>query len=301
MNQLGTEAISRCAPYNQTAAAGTALGEIFKDGLPSIPGIHLWKSRVKPYLGLSEEFLNAVFGYLPLIKDVKESAKAIARAGDIMSQYERDAGKVVRRSYYFKDVNEEEFSYTPNSRAVSLGLGDYFNTSPLGGTLVTHREKSYRRWFKGAFTYHLPSELDSWRAMMGASSSAHHLLGTSLTPEVLWELTPWSWAIDWFTNVGELINNFSNFEVGGLVMRYGYMMEESINKVTYTLIDSSGLQNYFEGAYKPVPLSAVSPVTIETVTKQRVPATPYGFGIEWSKLSTLQIAILAALGITRSS
>jgi hypothetical protein len=119
---------------------------------------------------------------------------------------------------------------------------------------------------------------------------ADKVLGASLTPETLWNLAPWSWAVDWFSNTGDVLHNLQSFQSDGLVMRYGYMMVHTIVKDTYRL-SSSNLGNDSS--------SGVSPLAYVTETKTRAKANPYGFGASWNGLSPHQLAILGALGITR--
>jgi hypothetical protein len=73
-------------------------------------------------------------------------------------------------------------------------------------------------------------------------------------------------------------------------MWYGYIMEHSIVRDTYTLSAT--------GFNQP---QAVPPATFVTETKLRRGANPFGFGLTWDGLSTFQKSILAALGITRGS
>jgi hypothetical protein len=116
-------------------------------------------------------------------------------------------------------------------------------------------------------------------------------LGTRITPELIWELTPWSWAVDWFTNAGDVIHNISQLGSDGLVMQYGYAMRHmrvhEYHRGHYSFSDSVGTH--------------VGTVAREIGSewKQRVAAHPYGFGIDDTSLSARQTAILAALGLTR--
>jgi len=116
----------------------------------------------------------------------------------------------------------------------------------------------------------------------------------------LWQLTPWSWAVDWFSNAGSFVKNLSSLAEYGTVLRYGYVMETttvtdtySAGKVLFTPTDPSVL-----AAFKP-PYPTVAPLTVRTTVKKRVKANPFGFGVSWDGLSPIQLAIAAALGITR--
>jgi hypothetical protein len=121
--------------------------------------------------------------------------------------------------------------------------------------------------------------------------AAKRVFGAELTPETLWELTPWSWAIDWFSNAQDVIHNLNAMKIYGLVLRYGYMMEHSINKVTYSY-------EAIPGTYVQKP--DVSDLSFVTETKLRQKANPFGFGVSWDGLSPLQLAITAALGLSRT-
>jgi len=124
------------------------------------------------------------------------------------------------------------------------------------------------------------------------------LLGAQPDLNTLWQLTPWSWAVDWFSDAGNLVKNLQSKISYGTVMRYGYVMEKTTVTDTYSagLQDTSLDPTY--GALQP-PYPVVSPITLRVTTKKRVQANPFGFGLSWDGLSSTQKAIVAALGITR--
>jgi len=295
LDEYGATAISLCKPTNSIGDVQTLLGETVKDGIPSIPGSRIWKKRANAIVGLADEFLNYAFAILPTIKDISDIRKAAEHASSVLQQYERDAGKVVRRQFHFdKEITESTDIPFPSVDSVlqtwSIPKNGFRTSKPLGPTL--RKSKLTReRWFSGAFTYYIPSGTDSWKALVGAGASADSLFGTTLDPDTIWELTPWSWAIDWFTNAGDVISNLQDFVDGGLVMHYGYIMEHTINEYSYFMPSSNliGAENM-----------GVGPLTLKTEVKVRRPASPFGFGLTWNDLSSFQLAILAALGITRS-
>jgi hypothetical protein len=289
---LGATAVARCSPTNSIAEVSTFLGELVKDGLPSLPGLRAMESKVSAAVKAGDEFLNAAFGWAPLVKDVTSVRDAAKHADTVLAQYERDSGRVVRRRYNFTPENTVSEGYVATDTTAMMAGGSPIlaDISGIRGNLVRKVETSRRRWFSGAFTYYLPADYDSRKRMAGDASEADKLFGTSLTPEVLWELAPWSWAIDWFSNAGDVISNVSAWESAGLVMRYGYMMEHTVHTWTYEM-DRAGLEGL---AHSPVP-----PLVLVTESKKRVPANPFGFGVDWDGLSPFQGSVLAALGITR--
>lgn len=294
LDEKGTTAISRCKPTNSLANLGQTLAETMREGFPALIGASLLKSKTKSLLGKGAgEFLNVSFGWLPLVSDVQKASKAIVHSDEVLAQYERDAGKVVRRSYYFplEKTESETVIYT---NQVPLGFGVLSSapfTPGLVGRCVRRRVVERKTWFSGAFTYYLPNDYDSRKGISKLRAQADILLGTDLTPELVWNVGPWSWLADWFGNTGDVISNLQDFKTGELVMRYGYVMETVKVSDTYT--------HEITGNQSSNP--RVTPITLVTETKVRRPANPFGFGLSWEGLSSFQQAILAALGITRAT
>jgi len=122
------------------------------------------------------------------------------------------------------------------------------------------------------------------------ATRAIDVLGLDLDLEVLWNAAPWSWAVDWFSNTGDLIHNMNRWSTDGLVLKYGYIMEHSVVRDKYTFVGPTGMK----------PVSTYPPsVTLVTETKIRRRATPFGFGLTLSGFTNQQKAIVAALGISR--
>lgn len=298
----GTTAISRCNPINPASNLGTTLAESVREGIPSLPGIQQWEAKTRVLKGLGGEYLNYIFGWAPLVDEVHNVVHAARHHRDLLSQYHRGEGSDTHRGYVFP--SQPTFTTLPEEKTTGW-FGPPSGWLGGQGTRQVCLVRHTKRWFEGCFTYGLPSSTDSWRKALGYGSDADALFGLSLTPDLLWELAPWSWAVDWFTNAGDVINNVTNFGLAGLVLRYGYAMEETIEKVyaegrcpdysTASFEKTTGggtwnLSNSSSGTYRR---------GTECVTKRRVPASPFGFSIGWEGLSPTQLAITAALGITR--
>lgn len=91
--------------------------------------------------------------------------------------------------------------------------------------------------------------------------------------------------------MGDVMNNISLFTNDGLVMRYGYVMEHRRVENHYRLygIRLAGMQEDLRLEQK-----------FGRETKARVRASPFGFGLSFDGFTPRQMAILAALGITRA-
>lgn len=291
LDTYGATAIAQCSPTNPVSNLGTGIAEIFREGFPTLPGVQAWKRRLETIKAAGSEFLNAEFGWLPLLNEVHEVRDAVKHHLTLIQQYERDANRQIRRSFvYPEEHSEHSVTSTGRARIVSRSDPSWDSVSP--STVTTRFEVTRRRWFDGAFVHPPLDKSDIFSGLYDAESTANHLFGTTITPKMLWELTPWSWAVDYFTNAGDVVTNLQNLVQYGLVMRYGYMMEESIEKVTNS-ISSSGLDR------EPgVSAGACPDSWVLIKSKVRRAANPFGFGYTGSDLSPTQWAILAAVGIS---
>lgn len=289
LDGLGTVAISNTIPTNPVASLSVFIGEL-REGLPKMLGTMLFKEGLKKALkGGSKEYLNFEFAWRPMINDLKKWITAYAHSDKIMEQYKRDSGRRVRRRYTFPKVETVSSSV---SSAFPAGAGLTQPTLWQDGNytfpLYSEERIIRRRWFSGSFTYLYEPEQDSETQFKTDLKRLQKLYGLELTPVVLWNLSPWSWFADWFSNTGEVVNNISRFALDELVMPYGYMMENSIRMNTYRMMDVT------PKGYRIPDLTQ----TFTTNVKYRIQATPYGFGIDLDALSVRQLAILAALGLS---
>jgi hypothetical protein len=275
------------------ADTAVTLAEIYREGLPSLLGIPLWKDRTNLARGAGSEYLNIQFGWLPLISGIKDVAKAVTKADEVWRQYVRDSGRQVRRSYEFPlETTTTTSTLSGNglplaAKGVSLP-SVFWSGGSTGQTLIRERVVTKRRWFDGAFVYYVP---DKETDKLGyAAAYARKIYGVTLDPEVLWNLTPWSWAADWFVNAGSVISNVTDMATDGLVLRYGYLMEHSIVEDRYRLTHNLHVKHGV-----PNPLTC----TLVTEVKKRVVASPYGFGLTYDGLTDRQKTIIAALGLTK--
>lgn len=295
LDALGTTAIARCAPTNSAADLSVALAELAREGVPKMLGATLAKEGVTNRRSYGGEYLNWQFGWAPLISSVKDAAGAAIKAEELWSQYVRDAGRLVRRRYEFPHELTEEPPVVVSTSAMPIMMGPTTSDSNMvtkRGTLTRTRRIEKRTWFSGAFTYQLPHTSTEAGKLVEAATYARKVYGVKLDPEVLWNLAPWSWAIDWVTNTGDLARNVSNFAQYGLVMPYGYVMQNVRITDTYEL---TGFEWGPLNSGLPTRLSC----SFTTEVKNRRRATPFGFGASFDGFTSGQWAILAALGITR--
>lgn len=284
----GTTAIARSSPTAPSFQATTFLGEAMSDGLPAITGAHLWRDTTRDALktrgaahGSSSEFLNYQFGWVPFVNDLRNFAKSVKNSHKILSDFHTGSGKNTRVGYQFP----------PSSTTGSLS-GTTTNLiradNVLGGTVsgAAWETRQSRTWFNGCFTYTIPTPPGFLGKSARWEADANKLLGTRLTPSAVWNLAPWSWALDWFGNYGDVMQNLSQIGHDGLVLKYGYVMYH-------------WRQETMRYAYSSPTTTAASTRYLQEV-KKRFPASPFfGFATP-GELSVRQVAILTALGINRA-
>lgn len=276
LDELGATAISRVAPTSPLVDGASNVAELLREGLPSIPG-----TQRNP----GSEYLNYQFGIAPTIGFVQDAIKAAKNADEVLKQLHRDSGRLVRRRYEFdteidtvKTVTTGTYPIMADGQVPSIYVAQR-------GTMTKITRTKRTAWFSGAFTYHFPKsglseKLYEWDRLYGAVPGV----------DTLYNLVPWSWLVDYFSNTGDVMSNLNAFSMDGLVMPFGYMMVTQQVTDEYTWIGELRKNNAW--------VRHVISDKVVRETKQRRPATPWGFGVS-ADLTGRQIAILAALGISR--
>jgi hypothetical protein len=300
LDQFAQRAYNRVAPTSVVWDAAQFLGEL-REGLPNL-AVDTIKHGARFYKGLGSDYLNLEFGWKPFISDLQNAAKALANATHQLA----NQGERVHRKYSVPAVSSSASASFNRTTAVTCGIPGLLSPAALAAAKIPSlsvgsfgansdgnymKTKTVTRWFEGEFSsfYPLNFDPDSYLSRLSA------LVNLKLTPAVLWELSPWSWMVDWYLQIGDTIAANEKAANDLLVMHYGYAMERTVyttelswrrtgaNTTTGVRIPSSG--RYF----------AV------TEYKRRIRANPYGFRLGGtSALSGSQLAILGALGLTKA-
>lgn len=281
----GAKAIAATKPGQPDFSAPTFIGEL-REGLPRMAGMSLLRDRVDIARRSGREYLNVEFGWRPLIDDLRAIGRTIKDSSEIRASYLRGSGALQRRSW---GLPEETLS----------GISTVSGTAWYAGNTVTCNTtaswtQTKRVWFRGRFRYYIADGDDIAARFERWNQYGNRLAGLSYhdLPSTVWELAPWSWFVDWFADVGDLISNIGLLGHDGVLLDYGYLMceQEAATQVRMTP---------FGGSY-PVAGKAVG-FDYRIRWRQRGRASPYGFGLRDTDLSARQLAILAALGIDRRS
>jgi hypothetical protein len=297
----GAKAIQLTRPTNPTYDIFQALAQI-KSEIPRgfIHGLSFdWETNIAKTLSKNagKAWLSYEFGFDQFVQDLQGVLQAVVTSNKVLKQYLKDSGKPVRRKHYFKPVvttvqGPSVGSSVPHFIGLnSAVLAELFAGGSTGVT-TTYVDKTTKKvWFSGEYMYYLDKGNSAFDKVDLYGQLAAKLLGPGVTVSTLYEVAPWSWLVDWFLNLGVIIDNGAAFaqNPASLVLRYGYLMQETVVERTYTV---TGLR---------FSQCDPGPVSQQFISKrqQRVRATPYGFGSNPATWTAFQWSILLALGLAK--
>lgn len=273
---LGPEAWNKFKPK----LAQVNLGQFFAE-IKDVPS--LLKFRLKKFKDLGSDYLNVEFGWKPFLSDLRNWYQSVVRLDRQIANLQKHNGKWLRRKgtlYENQTETEDQNCY--------LYWNNYVQTLSKRRTVVS----TEKAWFSGSFRYYIPGLSDGkW----GKLKAVQQLWGLEIDPALVYELTPFSWLVDWFSNVGDVISNYSSATSDNMVAKYAYIMRSTETVVTCTCNCKGTLNEYGKS---PI-YSYGNPRSIcTTITKARAAASPYGFNLDIADFSNWQISILAALGMS---
>ncbi|DAD51813.1 TPA_asm: maturation protein [ssRNA phage Gephyllon.2_1] len=246
---------------------------------------------------VSEHFLNHVFGWVPFVGDVTKTLGAVRDQNKKLQKLIQNNGQWVHRGgtiskspltliSEYDDVARFPRIY-PALDTHLLRTVEYPDGIYRYGQSSYSLYKAERIWFVGEFKYYLPSLARDHENLYHMINLLHYY-GARISPDLIWKATPWTWLFDWFGDTGRLMTEMSDRANDNLVCRYAYVMRtveyHKVHRAVLHLRDGS--DQHFSW-------------TQNILSKRRARASPFGFGLSSGDLSAKQLAILAAIGITR--
>lgn len=283
------------SPLRPGVDLGVSVAEIrdiprmLKHALSSLDSLKALIATLSNPKGLAEWLLAINFGWKPLLADIRKGIKTFFVVDKRIDFILRNSGLPLHRRTppFNPEVTEEVlFSYSgPDDQGwlrdipFPSGWEDPPGQPGDGQTRFECKltcRKTVTEVGSGVFVYYL-GDLPPTRAELRL-----RLYGLIANESLLWEATPWSWLIDWFTNVGDIIANIQASSRDRLVSLYAYAQRHTVREYTWTA--TNGYYN-------------VKCVRVFD-TKRRERIDPFGLAAEVG-LTDLQLGILVALGITR--
>jgi len=309
---LGPGFFNRMKPRLERVETAVALAE--SRDLPgmlkqSSKGFHdIWKSMggntsLKHGLmspkSVADHFINHQFGWKPFLDDLDKFQDTLQNAAQYMDRVSKMNGNWIKK----RRAEETIVTDLPYTSSLEPGIrpweDEVFNPmckpATQNGMLVygqyEQRVLSFiDLWAEGSFKYYRP-EFDrslrtfdsNWSQMMRLKS----LFGLHINPSVIWKATPWTWLIDWFSDVGQNIDTITDMVGDSMVNSYLYLMQHKKYSLRHTA------NTYFWDQQ----LTLSWDQNFETKQRERY---NHHFGLNLHvPYSARQLAILAALGISR--
>lgn len=298
MQAFGQQAYSRTAPTTVVFDAARFVGEL-REGIPSI-SMQAFKSTAEFFRNVGSGYLQAKFGWEPFVADLKSATKALQIA---TSNLAIKNGERVHRRYRLPPVESSETyedAGTANIIMVYENPLQEFNqtlsqeSAWFSAKYRLQRTRKVERWFEGEFTNYLPLNFNP----NDFNSRASVLINTKLTPDTLWQLSPWSWLAEWFLRIEDSIRSNELVANDKLIMHYGYAMQRTTDMWSSTYYEGQDSFNSLQYYSNRPPLGGM--LFSRTEHKERFRANPYGFTSGgYTGLTGSQASILGALALSQ--
>jgi len=302
----GSDAWSKTKPHLEKAGLALAIREardiprmlsksarVFSEGWKLIAGSKKQGVKMLPKK-VGDHFLNHQFGWVPFVSDVEKmitiasnSREIIAKMTDENNRWIRRRRTLVTNSTSFLARKDLGWFMEPAGDTIGglIGPGDAFRELWVQQEVVVTTAGSFR-YYRPEFDLGDSSYWDKLNVMK------RHLTihGARINPSFLYNTTPWTWLIDWFSNAGDHVDMITDWGSDGLAAKYLYLMAHTKTTVKF--------KQFCPWKSGPARYECSRLIDI----KQRVNAnTPYGFSLSWGDLTARQLAILGALGLSRRS
>lgn len=279
----GAEAFARMKPTKPNMSGLNAIYE-----LREVPGMLRQRFLENGLSSIGSYWLALKFGWEPLLRDVRSFVSTQMDAQKRLKQLLRDNGKPVRRKITLLDSSQEVESFKFKAFGCFQPIFEswYYVSEPSGEKITYNREKI---WASARFKYWLPDGPQDvhWKRRMLAA-----IFGLNPSPRVVYNAIPWSWLIDWFSNVGFLIENLDAGVADRLAADYMYIMRQKEWAIQQRAVGT------FRDRYGQIVTASGTSQTTAFV-KTRGVGDPFGFATSESSLSGMQLSILGALGLSR--
>lgn len=246
------------------------------------------------------EYLNSVFGWQPLIRDFENAIKVLFVVDSLIYGTAYRRSRIIRwDSQSLSEMTSTPLralnGYYPGEGTANTGL----STSSLDVTFLTSRP--YERRINRIYDLKISTRIvPIARPTRGANQFVDEvqdkleLLGI-WKPSLGWDLLPYSWLIDWYVNLGASLNNAFTFGNEPGMARVDYAWGTS----KMTVLEEYDLPQGWYNVSSTVRRGITGSASAITVVKNRIPISPFGFGMDLSGLNPSQVAILVALGLVK--
>lgn len=287
ISALGPKMWGAMRPTKPLVELGVAIAELrdlprmYKHSLDTIKSVV--KTLANPK-SLPEWFLAIQFGWKPLVSDVQKLVKTQQKLKSRLQYLKHNVNKPTFRHVEFNPAVTTQTLFTEEGSDNSFDRQN-FDALPAGSDpdSIVNRFKNKITLRKtvtdsasGTFIYYWDGKFPNDEFLIA------QLHGVVPNEATIWSAFPWTWLVDWFVNVGDVISNLKNNLGASCVSTSAYSQRTIL--LEYTWHATNG---YFSSSITR---------SFEIVLRRKI--DPFGLALE-SPLSALQEGILAALALTR--
>lgn len=273
---VATEVLKATNPSRPSVNLPVSIAEL-KD-LPSMlrgRGVSIlkdWKRRLKSSSAKDKARLHLEFqfGWAPIIDDLRKLIEFQKSVDKRIKELEKLKEKGLRRKIVVYSDCADRVGGVKTLESNAFGLSGYLKT-------ITSCEISGFVVWKPSGSF--PKTNDDIRRL-----AERAILGASINPSVAWNLVPWSWLIDWFSNVGDWLDSHSS--IVPCTHSTVQVMESNVSEFNWVITSQSSYAKTGE------------PFSLTKTSLRRQPTSAL-LTASMPALSGGQASILASLGILR--
>jgi hypothetical protein len=304
LSSWGDTAYAKLRPKLEQASGGVFLAEL-RD-LPHMlkttaHGFHdVWKAMGGKTLGkimqpkkTADHFLNHQFGWVPFLNDLDGFYKTFVNTEILISKLTAQNNQWVRKRATLSKSVTSSIYINPTS-GNKMYPTTYMDTTAWcnGGPFwmvqdVTTTTVSA----SGKFRYYRPEfdlTREDYSSALRSIQRQLTLYGVRISPSNIYKATPWTWALDWISNAGKLIDRANDYLLDSVASQYLFVSCETKKERQFIQV---------------LPFKTKHMICVFSrhfdVKQRQEDASPYGFNLSVANLTPRQLAIAGALGITR--
>lgn len=218
---ISSRLFSSARPDASIAGIGETVVELVQGNFPALisktlRAIARQQSAVKALRrtgkGAGQDYLAVTFGWAPIIRDLQ----SILQHGLLL--HDNLYGSYTSRKRSLPGIN--------TSYSIAPSLGGHATSvipnglPPMGAFAPTVVYTKEPKWRRVTLDYRLSLHVLNARPGIGSMTFLDKAIAFSQnlglwTPSLAWDIMPYSWLLDWFTHLGQGINNVSTYSKSG--------------------------------------------------------------------------------------
>lgn len=209
-----------------------------------------------PLKDIAKSYLQYKFAWAPFISDIVSMYNALRNLEKRLSDLKKRAGKPQSRRYSTLVPGTTIPEIVLYQDYVGMPGGSVGDFSPRAKIrVVRHASEGVYYHANMRYSYQLPPEVNGIHGQIKAYMDA---LGFRLNPAIVWNALPFTFLVDWFFNVGEVLGRFSvdNLQIKVGISEFCQSAKSTLSISAYASLNWQ--QQYTERWYGEFPFRSYS-------------------------------------------